>query len=347
MRNRTTDMVSALDNFPILRQLNAAKVTSLKACCTILLTGIFLAAAAALLLNVNTALPHFSTDESQFQIRIIPPFILIWSALQISLYYALSQTFDSDMHLLNEKYPLQPYLQSWAIPRLPNVVMTLGLYALLVVCAHIFDFERWGFEPHLRFLDVLNEGSAMISIWYFFLPIISLLTSTTLLGFLKQAKILSSIATDIPINLYRLEIYQLLANMLTRITIGGLFLMSFIIAIVVFIDTGLKTPEVGPAALFVGLSPLLVAFGYPIWIIRCRTHEKKTHTIEHILNEVDDLDLAIESDRTQHAYLLTQQMFIESRSEWPIASHVRKLILFGMLPPLTWVLAAMIENSIY
>jgi hypothetical protein len=45
--------------------------------------------------------------------------------------------------------------------------------------------------------------------------------------------------------------------------------------------------------------------------------------------------------------LLMHQMFIESRWEWPIASHVQKLILFGLLPHLTWVVAAMIENAMY
>jgi hypothetical protein len=50
---------------------------------------------------------------------------------------------------------------------------------------------------------------------------------------------------------------------------------------------------------------------------------------------------------TTAADLLTHQMFLESRWEWPIASHVQKLVLFGLLPPTTWMLAAMIENSIY
>tara|TARA_B110000259_G_C13887535_1_gene351550 strand:- start:502 stop:732 length:231 start_codon:yes stop_codon:yes gene_type:complete len=45
--------------------------------------------------------------------------------------------------------------------------------------------------------------------------------------------------------------------------------------------------------------------------------------------------------------LLTHQMFLESRWDWPIASHVQKLVLFGLLPPLAWVLAAMIENAMY
>jgi hypothetical protein len=47
------------------------------------------------------------------------------------------------------------------------------------------------------------------------------------------------------------------------------------------------------------------------------------------------------------AELLTHQMFLESRWDWPIENHVQKLILFGLLPPFRSVLAAMIENRIY
>ena len=300
-------MGSALDSFLILRQLNAAKISSLKACCVILLFGFFLAVASYLLLNVNTALPHFST--------------------------------------LNEKYPLQSYLQNWSIPRTPFVVLTLGLYVLLLVVSHLLDFERFDFEPHLRFLEVLNEGSVMISIWYLFSPISSLLTSAIFLGFLKQAKVLSTIANDVPIKLHRLDLYQLLANMLTRITIAWFLLLSVVIAIAVIAELGQFDSVALLALISIVCLPLLIAFGHPIWIIRCRVHE--TQTIEHILNEIDGLDLTIDSDRNQHAYLVTQQMFVESRWEWPIASHVQKLILFGLLPPTTWVLAAAIENVMY
>jgi hypothetical protein len=45
--------------------------------------------------------------------------------------------------------------------------------------------------------------------------------------------------------------------------------------------------------------------------------------------------------------LLTYRMFLDSLWDWPIASHVQKLILYGLLPPLTWVVAAMIENAMY
>jgi hypothetical protein len=51
--------------------------------------------------------------------------------------------------------------------------------------------------------------------------------------------------------------------------------------------------------------------------------------------------------QTTTAELLTHQMSLESRWDWPIENHVQKLILFGLLTPFTWMLAAMIENNIY
>ena len=29
--------------------------------------------------------------------------------------------------------------------------------------------------------------------------------------------------------------------------------------------------------------------------------------------------------------------------EWPFEAHIRRLVIFGLLPPLTWVLAALVE----
>jgi hypothetical protein len=63
---------------------------------------------------------------------------------------------------------------------------------------------------------------------------------------------------------------------------------------------------------------LVLLSTYPVLILRYRVRDKKQHELGKVY-----------------------------RWEWPIASHLQKLILFGLLPPLTWVVAAMIENTIY
>jgi hypothetical protein len=99
---------------------------------------------------------------------------------------------------------------------------------------------------------------------------------------------------------------------------------------------------------------MILPYVYPVWILRNRIRDKK-------IAEMDQITLALRGDKetvktiviqglgtpTTTAELLTHQMFLESRWDWPIASHVQKLVLFGLLPPLAWVLAAMIENAMY
>lgn len=41
--------------------------------------------------------------------------------------------------------------------------------------------------------------------------------------------------------------------------------------------------------------------------------------------------------------LLYYQDRIRSIKEWPFTDRIRALVLFGILPPLTWVVAALIE----
>ena len=99
---------------------------------------------------------------------------------------------------------------------------------------------------------------------------------------------------------------------------------------------------------------MLLPYAYPVWILRNRIRDKK-------LAEMDQITLALRGDKeavktinihaldapTTAADLLTHQMFLNSLWDWPIASHVQKLVLFGLIPPLAWVLAAMIENTMY
>ena len=45
--------------------------------------------------------------------------------------------------------------------------------------------------------------------------------------------------------------------------------------------------------------------------------------------------------------LMVKQMYLESRWEWPLASNIQKIIVFGLLPPAAWVMAAVVENLLF
>ena len=125
------------------------------------------------------------------------------------------------------------------------------------------------------------------------------------------------------------------------------------------IDT--DDPTLSTAMAFVALVtilglvfPIFLLYAYPILILRNRIRDEKQNELNVVLQSLRGNDEAIKAINIRGrgvpsttTDLLTHQMFVESRWEWPIASHVQKLILFGLLPPITWVLAAAIENVLY
>ena len=34
-------------------------------------------------------------------------------------------------------------------------------------------------------------------------------------------------------------------------------------------------------------------------------------------------------------------------STWPLGGYVQRIVLFGLLPPITWVMAAAVENLLF
>jgi hypothetical protein len=100
------------------------------------------------------------------------------------------------------------------------------------------------------------------------------------------------------------------------------------------------------------LMAVLLPYVYPVWILRNRIRDKKlaemgqiTRSLRGDKEAVKTMNIHALDAPTTAADLLTHRMFLDSLWEWPIASHMQKLILFGLLPPLTWVVAAMIENT--
>ena len=99
-------------------------------------------------------------------------------------------------------------------------------------------------------------------------------------------------------------------------------------------------------------TPVALGYAVPIFILRNRIRDRKQAILQTIHQAHKGEHGAIEqlvasSDVLPLPDLLTQQMFVESRWEWPIAPHVQKLLFFGMLPPLTWIMAAVVENLMF
>lgn len=129
-------------------------------------------------------------------------------------------------------------------------------------------------------------------------------------------------------------------------------LVRLFAVISLFVSSWTFSVEIGgfPIAIYFFITPisLTVLFLYflPVLLLRGRIKEKKEAALKKNLEMLAELDRQDEHEIIGHSAMLTQQMFIESRGEWPVAPHLQKLILFGLLPPLSWVMAAKIESLV-
>jgi hypothetical protein len=187
-------------------------------------------------------------------------------------------------------------------------------------------------------------------------PITGLLTGMCCSIVISQVTSLSHAARHIKIDFLQLSDYAAIANTGVRLFLCFIPLLSIFPLMMMNVD------DPGEADLMMRVFLMIVLFAvavllpyvYPIWILRNRISDKK-------IAEMGQITLALRGDKeavktiyihaldapTTAADLLTHRMFLDSLWEWPIASHVQKLVLFGLLPPLAWVLAAMIENTMY
>jgi len=200
-------------------------------------------------------------------------------------------------------------------------------------------------------------GGGPDSIFFFIImPVCGLVTGWMFAVMISQVISLVHAARHIKIDFLQLNDYANIANPGVRLF---LYLIPFLSA---FPLLGLLVDDPSTSAVimkfFLGLlafaGVLLLPFVYPVWILRNRIRDKKLEEMAQVTsalrgNREVAKTVIIQGLETPNTItdLLTHQMFLESRWEWPIASHYQKLILFGLLPPISWILAAMIENSIY
>jgi hypothetical protein len=187
-------------------------------------------------------------------------------------------------------------------------------------------------------------------------PIVGLISGMLWAIIISQINSLVHAARHIKIDFLQLNDYAAIANPGVRVFLCTIPLMSVLPLMILYGDE----PEdvaflmrIMVAFVFIGVVSIL-PYAYPVWILKNRIRDKKiaemgliTRSLRGDKEAVKAINIHALDAPTTAADLLTHRMFLDSLWEWPIASHLQKLILFGLLPPLTWVVAAMIENAMY
>jgi len=108
----------------------------------------------------------------------------------------------------------------------------------------------------------------------------------------------------------------------------------------------------GPALTLI-LMLVIICFAYPVWVLRGRIHAAKERELGFVFRSLrgdqEAMALSRIGDRAGSlgfSELLDYRVFIESLWDWPVAPHLQRIVLIGLLPPATWVLAALIQRAV-
>ncbi len=301
-------------------------------------------------------LDHLDLGGSDFMRKnIVGPFVFFASLFLLFLTLVLSRATESDLRQLalidSSAEDGIRLLRPSKYIMLPSIVFGITIFFIVVLAAKLPFLGRTVIES----FSALNSGGMnWIVIQYVFVPLLGVAGGTTLATHLSQSQSLVHTAHHLNIDLLQLSQYTNIANPLVRFVVAILLVLTLCPFFVVFDPALGNAVQLVMLALVIVSTPILLLYAYPILVLRNRIKEEKVRELSIVFQALEGDDEAITAARIRRpglplsiGDLLIHQMFVESRWEWPIASHLQKLILFGLLPPLTWVLAATIENVIY
>lgn len=172
--------------------------------------------------------------------------------------------------------------------------------------------------------------------------------------FFRQLRCLMEICEKIRVSLLEADVYAVLANPMLRflrLYISGLCIVfaSYTIFTAGTLSLGSMLIVVMPFYL-PGLF-MLGLFMVPYNRIKQRIHVAKTIELNHVHRALVNGDKAHlhssligeDADKLTRVDLMYYQDRIEKIKELPFTDRIRGMLIFGVLPPLTWVIAALIE----
>ena len=296
------------------------------------------------------ATPGFDDGEEYFQtLSIMTNFLLLQgSGWMIFLSIKLGRWIESDLLELGDDLVNVSELNRELTPTKSSLRLVIGTFILFYWL--MFLTADW-FLQGGDFLGPFQGAENLARSLLFYgvtLSTLGMAAGTFLLVWFLQCRTLTTLAREIEIDLLQLPRYQCMSALFVRAVVFGLLSLAII---PVFMDQlgELRTPVTVVSVIFVfALLFLIGGYLYPLVVLHDRiklTINKELATINQKL--MSSPGAGFQMRVADRGSLLTQQMYLESRWAWPIGEYIQKLVFFGLIPPLTWVMAAVVENMLY
>lgn len=168
----------------------------------------------------------------------------------------------------------------------------------------------------------------------------------------RQVIVFRRIASTFEVDLMVPELHNAMSNPLIRFIVVGLIAVSFgllVYEIIPYVSLQRRVLSGALIALLVWMILIVVSL-IPLFILKSRIAVAKSMEINAIRQVLSGDPAGAKFSRfgpRLAEFTPADLMFYEDRVknvwEWPFEAHIRRLVIFGLLPPLTWVLAAAVE----
>ena len=180
------------------------------------------------------------------------------------------------------------------------------------------------------------------------------ITQIHLLTFcIRQIRVFNRIARTYPVDLLTPELNNIISNPLIRFLLVGLIAISFgllVFEMIPYNSMQRRLLLAGSIGIVIWLALVLLSL-IPLFTLKSRISVAKIQELSCIRRamqgDMGGLNQSQLADR-MHEFTLPDLMYYEDRIkniwEWPFEAHVRRLVIFGLIPPITWILAAVVES---
>ncbi len=218
-----------------------------------------------------------------------------------------------------------------------SLVLMLGLSAGLV--------HNWLLWPPLDFAGLLGYPFGLMSILSTMLVWVSM--TTVIAALLDNARLFNRLAKQAEINVLNPKSLTPFASIAVSSTLAIIGAQAAFPALIYGSD--MNQLAFVPGLIATGI-PMLLMFFLPIWPVHQRLIEAKRAELESVSAEINRLPHPRENEPRNYQSLnplLIYRREITQMSEWPFDTSVMgRLALYLIIPPLTWVGAALIENLV-
>ncbi len=228
-----------------------------------------------------------------------------------------------------------------------------GMTILFVVVNYALASSVLGLET-LDLGVVLNSGNAAILRVFVLDPINAACGGLAIASTYRLQQYLVLVARTISVDILKVEAYHPITLPPAMVFAFTSSFVAIVGAVLFALDYGIS--EVYLKGAMIGLFAIGAIFAlmlfHPVLILRNRIAKMIGVERELLVKAIRGDSAVLENSnivdrRANSTELASWLALLNTLSEWPVSEAIKRLLLFGVLPPLAWTLAAVIENTLY